>query len=341
MRVRIGPVPREHRALPRRDARRRSAASRRQADRPEACSSICAVLAETDVINMVSRGITIPNILRGIHQSMAGRYLRLVVSAGINGVVLVTGGLAADEGLLAALQGRRGRTEDGVRHSEPFRVDPRGRVGRGALGCVSRTQDRPPQWRRAGGGMTSALSNRWSLDGRVALVAGAAGDIGGAIAVRLAGAGARVIGVDRPDRAAPQGIETIACDLTQPEEVSKLIQTVVARHGHLDLVAHAAGITRDASLSRLSDDDWRSVMAVNVDSAFLSAARGGAGPPRDGRRIGRARLVDQRRARQSRSGELRGQQGRAQRARAHGRARMGTPSRARQRRRAGLDRDRR
>jgi benzoyl-CoA reductase subunit D len=76
----------------------------RQADRPEACSSICAVLAETDVINMVSRGITIPNILRGIHQSMAGRYLRLLVSAGVNGVVLVTGGLAADDGLVAALR---------------------------------------------------------------------------------------------------------------------------------------------------------------------------------------------------------------------------------------------
>ncbi|MFA5910683.1 MAG: benzoyl-CoA reductase subunit D [Vicinamibacterales bacterium] len=72
-------------------------------DQPEPCSSICAVLAETDVINMVSRGITIPNILRGIHQSMAGRYLKLVVSAGIQDVVLITGGLAADEGLLAAL----------------------------------------------------------------------------------------------------------------------------------------------------------------------------------------------------------------------------------------------
>jgi len=70
---------------------------------PEACSSICAVLAETDVINMVSRGITIPNILRGIHQSMAGRYLKLVTSSGVTGVVLVTGGLAADEGLMAAL----------------------------------------------------------------------------------------------------------------------------------------------------------------------------------------------------------------------------------------------
>ena len=74
-----------------------------QGDKPEACSSICAVLAETDVINMVSRGITIPNILRGIHQSMAGRYLKLVVSAGIRDVLLVTGGLAADAGLMAAL----------------------------------------------------------------------------------------------------------------------------------------------------------------------------------------------------------------------------------------------
>jgi benzoyl-CoA reductase subunit D len=75
----------------------------KQGDTPEPCSSICAVLAETDVINMVSRGITIPNILRGIHQSMAGRYLKLVVSAGIRDVLLVTGGLAADEGLMAAL----------------------------------------------------------------------------------------------------------------------------------------------------------------------------------------------------------------------------------------------
>jgi len=75
-----------------------------QADHPETCSSICAVLAETDVINMVSRGITIPNILKGIHVSMAGRYLRLLTSAGAQGVVLVTGGLAADVGLLAAMR---------------------------------------------------------------------------------------------------------------------------------------------------------------------------------------------------------------------------------------------
>jgi len=75
-----------------------------QGDRPETCSSICAVLAETDVINMVSRGIAIPNILRGIHESMAGRYLRLLTASGARGVVLVTGGLAADTGLIGALR---------------------------------------------------------------------------------------------------------------------------------------------------------------------------------------------------------------------------------------------
>jgi len=75
-----------------------------EADAPEQCSSICAVLAETDVINMVSRGITAPNIIKGIHQSMAGRLLKLVRSLKAEGVVLITGGLAADVGLVAAVR---------------------------------------------------------------------------------------------------------------------------------------------------------------------------------------------------------------------------------------------
>jgi len=76
----------------------------KQADDPENVSSICAVLAETDVINMVSRGITAPNILRGIHDSMAGRLAKLlrVIKAG-EGVVFLSGGLALDEGLVDSL----------------------------------------------------------------------------------------------------------------------------------------------------------------------------------------------------------------------------------------------
>jgi len=72
---------------------------------PEKSSSICAVLAETDVINMVSRGIATQDILKGIHLSMASRLAKLLKVTGITkGTVLLTGGLALDSGLLAALQ---------------------------------------------------------------------------------------------------------------------------------------------------------------------------------------------------------------------------------------------
>ena len=77
----------------------------RQADDPEKVSGICAVLAETDVINMVSRGISSSNILKGIHLSMADRLAKLLKTVGsIDGAVLMTGGLAMDEGLVAAMQ---------------------------------------------------------------------------------------------------------------------------------------------------------------------------------------------------------------------------------------------
>ncbi|MFQ5351010.1 MAG: benzoyl-CoA reductase subunit D [Thermoanaerobaculia bacterium] len=83
-----------------------------QAKRPEAVSSICAVLAETDVINMVSRGIGTADILKGIHQSMAGRFIKLLRAIGAEDRVLITGGLAADEGLAQAM--REKVDEDGL-----------------------------------------------------------------------------------------------------------------------------------------------------------------------------------------------------------------------------------
>ena len=102
-----------------------------KADDPEKCSSICAVLAETDVINMVSRGISTPNILKGIHESMAGRYLRLLASGGATGVALVTGGLAADVGLVAAM--REGAVEQKM--NVEIRAHPQS-VLAGAIGAA-------------------------------------------------------------------------------------------------------------------------------------------------------------------------------------------------------------
>lgn len=77
----------------------------KQADNPEKVSGICAVLAETDVINMVSRGITAPNILKGIHESMADRLAKLLKTiGGLDGTIQMTGGLALDAGLVDAMK---------------------------------------------------------------------------------------------------------------------------------------------------------------------------------------------------------------------------------------------
>jgi benzoyl-CoA reductase subunit D len=75
-----------------------------EAGDPETVSSICAVLAETDVINMVSRGISTRDILKGIHLSMGGRFVKLLRAARAEGVVALTGGLSRDVGLLRAME---------------------------------------------------------------------------------------------------------------------------------------------------------------------------------------------------------------------------------------------
>jgi len=102
-----------------------------KADEPEKPSSICAVLSETDVINMVSRGIKTENILKGIHLSMAERYAKLLRAAGVDGVVLMTGGLAADIGLEKALQ------EEIVRQKVPVELRTHAdSIHAGALGAA-------------------------------------------------------------------------------------------------------------------------------------------------------------------------------------------------------------
>jgi benzoyl-CoA reductase subunit D len=88
----------------------------RNSTNPEKVSSICAVLAETDVINMVSRSIPPGDILRGIHESMAERLIKLLKSIEVRqGVVMMTGGLALDTGLVQALQDGMEKQKMGTR----------------------------------------------------------------------------------------------------------------------------------------------------------------------------------------------------------------------------------
>ncbi|MBI5539859.1 MAG: benzoyl-CoA reductase subunit D [Bacteroidia bacterium] len=71
--------------------------------KPELPSGICAVLAETDVINMVSRGISTPDIIKGIHLSIANKVVKLLTSVRAESPVTLTGGMAMNIGMVQAI----------------------------------------------------------------------------------------------------------------------------------------------------------------------------------------------------------------------------------------------
>ena len=70
---------------------------------PQEPSNICAVLAETDIINMVSRGVPLPDIIRGVHNAISRRAIKLLHPFLLASHVTLTGGLAMDEGLTEAM----------------------------------------------------------------------------------------------------------------------------------------------------------------------------------------------------------------------------------------------
>jgi NAD(P)-dependent dehydrogenase (short-subunit alcohol dehydrogenase family) len=114
-----------------------------------------------------------------------------------------------------------------------------------------------------------------SLDGQVAVVTGAAGGIGGAVCAALAGAGARVLALDREaDRiAAADGVVPRPCELTSSEEVRAAVADALARWGRLDVAFHGAGISGrrlgDGPVDECTEEGWAAVLAANLTSVFL------------------------------------------------------------------------
>jgi predicted CoA-substrate-specific enzyme activase len=78
------------------------------AEKPQPISSVCAVLAESEIINHVSEGVSVENILRGIHNSLADRALSLLKRVGLDGEVTLIGGVALQAGMVAALRHKLG-----------------------------------------------------------------------------------------------------------------------------------------------------------------------------------------------------------------------------------------
>jgi 3-oxoacyl-[acyl-carrier protein] reductase len=118
------------------------------------------------------------------------------------------------------------------------------------------------------------------LRGQTALVTGARRGLGQAIAVALARAGARVAINDIADgaqeaQAVAEQIRgdggqalVVAADITDPAQVQAMVEAVLAQAGGLDILINNAGITRDSLLVRMSDDDWRQVIDINLGGAF-------------------------------------------------------------------------
>jgi 3-oxoacyl-[acyl-carrier protein] reductase len=118
------------------------------------------------------------------------------------------------------------------------------------------------------------------LDGRVAIVTGGGRNIGRAIALDLADAGAHVVVVGRADmkgiRSTVAEIEAkgrkglaLQADVTSEVDVHRMVEETLARFGRLDILVNNAGIRPEAALEDLTLQDWRDVMAVSLDGAFL------------------------------------------------------------------------
>jgi NAD(P)-dependent dehydrogenase (short-subunit alcohol dehydrogenase family) len=111
-----------------------------------------------------------------------------------------------------------------------------------------------------------------SLGGRVAVVTGAGGGLGGGIAKQLSDMGAQVVLLDL--RAAQLELKgdplSLACDITQEASVAQAAAAVLAKYGRCDILVNNAAILPGAvALEQLSEQSWDQVMSVNLKGAFL------------------------------------------------------------------------
>ena len=123
------------------------------------------------------------------------------------------------------------------------------------------------------------ISPAGPLAGKVALVTGAGRGIGRAVARRLSGDGAlvlvnyngsreRALEVVEEIRSAGGQGEALGCDVSDYEACGRLVEDVIARYGHVDILVNNADITRDNLILRMSEEEYDRVLDVNLKGAF-------------------------------------------------------------------------
>jgi 3-oxoacyl-[acyl-carrier protein] reductase len=140
----------------------------------------------------------------------------------------------------------------------------------------------------------------FDLSGKTALITGASGGIGAAIAKTLHAAGATIAisgtRVEKLEELKAQigaNVHVLPCNLSNAEDVEKLIPAAEAALGGLDILVNNAGITKDGLAMRMKDEDWQSVIDVNLTSNFrlCRAAMRGMMKKRSGRIINITSIV--------------------------------------------------
>jgi 3-oxoacyl-[acyl-carrier protein] reductase len=140
----------------------------------------------------------------------------------------------------------------------------------------------------------------FDLTGRTALVTGATGGIGGAIAHALHASGATVTisgtRIELLDQLAGQlcgRVHVVRCNLADSAEVENLVPAAEAAMGHIDILVNNAAVTRDNLFLRMKDEEWDQVLAVDLTAVFrlIRAAVKGMVRRRFGRIIGITSVV--------------------------------------------------
>ena len=117
-----------------------------------------------------------------------------------------------------------------------------------------------------------------NLSDQIALVTGGGTGIGKAIAKAMLAEGAKVIIVGRKEEILKEAqaelgsdIEMMKCDVTQEDQVKKVYENIISKHGKIDILINNAGMAAKAKSYEMSYDLWKKVVDVNLNGAFLCA----------------------------------------------------------------------